>query len=278
MTITTADQMTDALLNNSSVQVVDKASLSNSVAGQFFSKWRATGIPGQGAIPTTAALCTKALAGSFAFTDQTAPATSYAAYMALASSNNTITIELHDRIAHMGGLNGTLLTAQTVGVNLHSSGLNAPANRIGPANFSAIQWWADWYTDTGATAANATFAVTYGDGTTGNLTAVAVGGTVRASRMIGLNPLIPSAQQGKYIRSVDSVTLSASTGTAGNFGVTATRRRAVVPVVVANVAAKEDFISLSPGSHANEACFMFVVIPNNTSTGTLRGAVKIAHG
>ena len=47
MTIDTRDKLIDALGNNSSRFVIDKASLSNAVAGAYYSLWRATGQPGQ---------------------------------------------------------------------------------------------------------------------------------------------------------------------------------------------------------------------------------------
>lgn len=83
MTITNTSQMLDALANNSSRVVWDKASLPNAAAGQLFSLWRATGVPGQGAIPTTAAVCTSALVGSIGFANQTAPVTSYYGWQAV---------------------------------------------------------------------------------------------------------------------------------------------------------------------------------------------------
>lgn len=48
MTITTRDQLIDALGNNSSRFIIDKASIANAVAGGYFSLWRANGQPGQG--------------------------------------------------------------------------------------------------------------------------------------------------------------------------------------------------------------------------------------
>ena len=53
--ITGRDQLIDALANNSSRIVIDKASIANAAVGQYHSLWRATGQPGQGAIPTAAA-------------------------------------------------------------------------------------------------------------------------------------------------------------------------------------------------------------------------------
>lgn len=278
MAITTRDKLIAALGNGSSRFVVDKVSIANAVAGTYYSLWRAAGQPGQGAIPTTAAVATKALTGAIGFANQTAPATSYLAWITMNCSNAAVTIEIHDRIAHMGGLNATLTTAQTVNLDLTASGLNPAAERIGNTNFSNIQWWMEWYTDTGATASNATINVTYDDDTTADLTAVAVGGTVRAGRMINLNGLVPVAASGKYIRDINTVTLSASTAAAGNFGFTATRMRTVLPLFVANKGETFDWAAIGLSEVPNDACLMIIELCATTNTGAVRGGGKIAHG
>ena len=79
--ITNRDQLIDALANNSTRIVIDKASIANTVAGQYHSLWRATGQPGQGAIPTAAANCNQSTVGGMRFSQQTAPAKSYLAYL-----------------------------------------------------------------------------------------------------------------------------------------------------------------------------------------------------
>lgn len=280
MTITTRDQLIDALANSSSRVVVDKASLANAAAGQLFSLWRATGQPAQGAIPgTTPAVPTKATTGAIGFDNQTAPATSYLAWLALASGNNAMSIEVHDRIAHMGGLVLNVTTAQTItGLDIAPGALNPPAARLGAANYSDVQWFLEVYTDGGATASNATINVTYDDATTGNLNVQAVGGTLRAGRMIPLTPLIPTAQQGKFIRGINSVTLSASTTVAGSFGFTCTRQRTVMTLPIANKTEAADWALLGLPGVPNDSCLQFVALTSTTSTGTLRGQGKIAHG
>lgn len=272
MTITTLDGLVSALGNNSSRVVWDKASIANAAAGQIFSLWRATGTPAQGAIPGAAALATSALTGAIGFANQTAPATSYYAFQTIATGNAATSVEIHDRLAHMGGLNGTLLTAQTVGVDLLT--LSLPAARRGDADFSDVQWWLEWYTDTGATASNATVNVTYDDASTGNLAVIAVGGTVRAGRMIPL----PSAVSGRFIRGVNNVTLSASTGTAGSFGVTATRPRTAVNANIANKYEQFDWAALGLPEVPNDSCLQLVMLCSTTTTGTVRGQGKIVHG
>ena len=273
MAIANLDQLVNALGNNSTRVVIDKASLANAAAGLQFSLWRATGIPAQGAIPTAAAICNNALPGAIGFAQQTAPATSYFAWLRAFTSNATMMVEIHDRLAHMGGLNGTLTTAQTVGVDITGSTDNLPA-RIGDSNYSDVSWWLEWYVDTGATASNATVNVTYDDASTGNLAAIAVGGTVRTGRMIQLVPAV----QGRFIRAVNSVTLSASTATAGNFGVTATRLRAAVDTTLANLAATNDWAALGLPEIYNSSCLFPIVTCSTTTTGVVRGQGKIAHG
>ena len=279
MTINTLDDIFNALANNSSRVVLDKASIANAAAGQFHSLWRATGQPGQGAIPTTAAVCQDQLIGCMNFAQQVDPSTSYLGYFEAVCSNSAVTLEIHDRLMHLGGLNGTLATAQAASVDLSANLANSNlAARIGDPNYSDVQWWLEWYTDTGATATTVTVNVTYNDGTTGNLTAASLAATRRASFLLPLNGLIPAAASGKYIRAVNTVQLTATTGTAGNFGVTATRPRASLGCPVANIKWSADWASLPVSETPNDSCLFVIQIAGTTSTGTVRGGGKIAHG
>lgn len=280
MTISTVDALVNAMGNNSSRLVIDKASVANTAAGAFHSLWRATGQPGQGAIPTTTASCDNTLTGAIQFTQQTSPATSYMSILESYCSNAGTTLEIHDRLAHMGGLNGTLTSAQTVNLDLNallaSDNLGA---RKGDANFSDVQWWLEWYTDTGASNAAATINVIYNDGTSGNLTSTGnLGVSRRASYMLQLNYLIPAADSGKYIRGVNTVTLSATTGTAGNFGITATRYRCGIYQPIANARFTADWASLGLPEIPNESCLFPVQLAATTTTGLVRATGKISHG
>lgn len=279
MAITTRDKLIDALGNNSSRFVLDKASISNAAAGQYHSLWRATGQPGQGAIPGAAAACDHTLTGAMGFTQQTAPATTYGGFANAACSNSAVTIEIHDRLAHMGGLSGTVATAQTV--NLDMDALKSGSNltqRMGDANFSDIQWWAEWYSDTGSTAVTLTVNVTYNDGSSGNLTAISLAATRRASLMIPLNGLIPAADSGKFIRDINTATLSATTGTAGSWGFTATRPRITMPLSLANKMEIFTWADLGFPEIFNSSCLFPIELASTTTTGTVRGGGKLCHG
>lgn len=276
MTITTRDQLINALANNSSRIVLDKANLASQVAGRMCSLWRATGQPAQGAIPTTAAACHNTTVGGVQFTQQTSPATSYIAQVSVVGSNSAMSWEIHDRLAHRGGLVLNVTTSQAVDLDLDLLGISA--ERIGDANFGDVQTWLEVYGDGGATASNATINVTFDDDTDENLNTLAVGGTIRAGNCFSVDALRTTGQQGKNIKRINSVILSASTGTAGNFGFTFTRPRAYCPTFLANTAQTYDWAALGLPNVPNGSCLQFMVIPSTTSSGTLRGGGKIAHG
>lgn len=270
MTITTRDQLISALANNASRVFIDKASLASTVAGQFFSFWTSAGSPSAGVAPTAAAVPTSATVGAMPFVGQTSPVTSYLAQATVMQSASGGGFEIHDRLAHMGGLSGTVTTAQ----GALSLVTTAPsAERLGAADYSDVQWWLEVYTAMGTTSVNATVNVTYGDGTTANLTAFLLGATPRVGRMY---PLTPAA--GKRIRSVNSVTLSATTGAAGNFGITATRPLATLATYVANKPEVHDWAQLGLPEVPNDACLQLITQCSTTTTGTVRGQLRIAHG
>jgi hypothetical protein len=278
VSISTRDQLIDSLGNNSSRIIIDKAALATTGAGAFHSYWRSTGQPGQGAIPSTAAVCNNTLTGALQFTQQTSPAKSYLAIMEAFASVGW-TLEIHDRLMHMGGLSGTVTTAQTVGIDLSTNlGTNNLSARIGDSNYSDVQWWLEWYTNTGGTAVTATVNVTFNDGTTGNLAAASLAATRPAAFMLPLNNLIQAADSGKYIRGVNSVTLSATTGAAGSFGVTATRYRAAMYCPLANARFSADWAQLGLPEISNESCLFPVMLATVTTNTVIRATGKIVHG
>jgi hypothetical protein len=277
MAITNLDQLVAAMAAPASRIVLDKGNLANQVAGRYCAMWRATGQPAQGAIPTTAAVPTNATTGAVQFTQQTAPSESYIGVLDVVGSNSAFTLEVHDRIAHLGGLVLNVTTLQTItGLNLDT--LAPSADRIGDPNYSDVQWWLEVYTDGGATASNATINVTFDDNTSANLNTQSVGGTIRAGNRFSVDSLRTTAQQGKNIKAINSVQLSASTGTAGNFGFTCTRPRAYLPMGLANFVNKADWAALGLPGVPNGACLEFMILPSTTSSGTLRGGGKIIHG
>ena len=272
MAITTIDGIVDGLGNAAQLLQINKGSIISQLSGGFSALWRATGTPGQGAIPGAAAVCTGALLGAMAFVAPTTGKSSYLARGFLMSGNTVTDVDVHDRLAHMGGLSGTVITAQTVSVDVAGTGNNMVARR-GAADYSDVEWWLEWYTATGATAATATVTYTNAAGTAGRTTTVALTASMGASRRL---PILGAS--GEFIQSVQSVTLSVSTGTAGSFGVTASRYRTNVSLGLANAGQVSDWQMLGLPKIDDEACLELLVIPNAGNTGALYGAMTLIQG
>ena len=259
----------------------NRSSITNTTAGDFISTWRSTGIPGQGAIPTTAAVLNSATTGARGQVNPTGTDKLYFGSFEISCATAGTTVEWHDRLVHSGGLSGTVITAQTAAAfDLNTLlATNNLAERIGDANYSDVQWWLEIYTDVGGTGTTATVNVTYNDGTTGNLTGFVFGNTVRrAGKMVSLNNLIPAADSGKYIRGINSVQLSASTGTAGNFGFTATRYRGSVYCPTANGRFIATWADVGMPEIHNSSCLFAAVMAGSTTTGIITATGKILHG
>ena len=283
MTITTVSELNAAYEGAYLDFLISKASNPTTTAGQYISLWTATGLPTAGLTPgglgTGPAVPTNATTGAINFMQQTSPRTSYLAKLELITLNTNTTVEIHDRLAHQSGFVGNSTAAQTAAFDFNSllSGSNL-IQRIGDSNYSDIQWWLEWYTATGATASNATVNVTYNDGTTGNLTAIPVGSTVRAGRCIPLNSFVPVADQGKFIRGVNTITLSASTGTFGDFGITATRYRGGIYTKSASRLEKALWENLCFPEIYNSSCLSIIVITNSATSGIVYGSGRIIYG
>ena len=276
MTINTRDELIAAYSNSTPV-VYSKSNVASQVVGGYTSLWRVGSSPAAAATPPlTPEYCTKALLGAIPFPNQTAPATSYFGYSRVWFSTSNSNVEIHDRLAHRGGLNGTLTTAQAVGIDLSTinAGGPVPAGRLGAANYSEVTWFLEWTQATGATASNATVNVTYDDNSTGNLSLIAVGGTIGANRAIQLQ----SAVNDRTIRAVNTIQLSASTGTAGSIAVVASRFITGKSAVLANFHTTFDWAQLGLPQIHNDACLFGMMIAVATSTGTVNFNGRILHG
>ena len=252
-------------------------SLSTMVAGHEASLWRGVGFPSQAAIPGAAAICDNALLGALPLAARSGGQQRIISGITLQGAAVGHTYLVEDRLGHMGGLSGVVTTAQTVNLNIHSNlAVSNLAERVGAVNYSEIEWYLEWYTATGATVSTPTAQVTFHDGTTGSVNVWVLGATalpasVAASRRYKLVPV-----NGKFIRSVESVTLSASTATAGSFGVTAVRRLCEVEVLVANALQVRDWSVLTAPKIADNACVTLGQLCITTTTGAMQGAIKQA--
>ena len=115
-----------------------------------------------------------------------------------------------DLLNHSGGLSGIVTTAQTT--NLPTAALTRETSGEGVMAGLII------YTAVGTTATTVTISYTNQAGTSGQISTATQIGATNYNAAGTLIP-IPRAAGDTGVRSVESVTLAATTGTAGNFGV-----------------------------------------------------------
>jgi hypothetical protein len=177
------------------------------VAGRSYDLWRAM-LP-QGAVPSTAVVPDNTTLGALG--QQNGGSGNLAILASRWNNLNPGLIVVCDRLSHQGGLSGTTTGAQTT--NLPTAALTRYTNGEGVMIGLTV------YTAIGSTGTTVTVSYTNQAGSSGQTSlAVVMGGTGfnAANRMIQ----IPLAGADYGVRSVESVTLAGTTGTAGNFGVT----------------------------------------------------------
>lgn len=206
MSITTFDSFKDKL-NTAQISVAIKALPSVTYCGSSYMQ-----VPLPGTIPTTSVACNDTTPGAL-FSDATGTftATRYLAEIGVEVGNLLgQSALLCDRLVHSGGLSGTVATAQTT--NLPTATLPRFTDGIG------VMIGLEIYTAIGSTATTATVSYTNQDGTPGRTTkAIVFGGA--GNNAVGSIRICPLQNGDTGVLSVQSVTLAASTVTAGNFGV-----------------------------------------------------------
>jgi hypothetical protein len=263
MAITATDALNQLIAAAKQIRPYQKASVTSKGVGSFHSLWLAAGQPAAGSAPGTAAgvACDNTTAGAIPITAAGGANTLYLAGLDIACAN-TSNWMLYDRLVHTAALSGTVITAQTVN--------SAALTRYTTGD--DVECAIEIYTATGATAVTATISYTNEAGTAGRSGTAAIVATTVAGQWIPM-----SLQAGdKGVRSVQSVTLSASTLTAGNFGITLYRRLAQVPNPNANTGASLDFGDTGlPAIGA--ACLAYTVLCGAAATGFVSGSVKTAE-
>jgi hypothetical protein len=262
MAITTVDQLVAAAKQQ---RPFYKPSLGAKAAAAFQSMWTSAGMPGAGAAQGTAAgaICDNTTAGSLPWTSPGGANTAYLAALEWACTTAGV-FWLVDRLVHTSALSGIVTTAQTVN--------SAALTRY--TTGEDVECWIEIYAATGATAVTATVSYTNEAGTAGRTGTASIVATTVAGQMF------PVALQAgdKGVRSVQSVTLSASTLTAGNFGITLIKRLATLNVPAANGGGVLDWGGTGFPQVAAGACLSWICLASTTSTGILTGLVKTAEG
>jgi hypothetical protein len=240
------------------------------IAGRMASLWRYDGMPGGGAIPTTGAIPTRTTQGALPYTAAGGGREKFALTVGLTSSVAGV-FTLYDRLFHIGGLSGTVTTAQTVQGSTPTPALTRNTGGVGNVVFVEI------YTLIGNTAQTITMNYTNQAGTTGRIsTAVAIGGSNNreATRVI----MLPLQGADTGVRAVESVTLSGSTATAGEFGVIIARPFPLLPVATAGMAVIRDWTTGLPmPPDVNDMCLSLLFFPAASTAPDIYGGFSFVE-
>lgn len=278
MTIENTNDLLNAMLNNFSRFNITKNN-PNLKIGEFFSLWRISGLPSIAPIPTTPVVYNASSVGGIGYTQVTSPTRSYLGIAEYYTTTGGIGLFLYDRLMARGGLVGNITTSQTVGVDLSTNlGTSNLLARIGQTDYTQVHWFVEVYTALGATATTMTVNVTYSDGTTGNIAVPYTTGAAVTGTSVFINPFTPSNKNGLGIRAVNTIQFAASTGVAGNFGVTAAVRKDYTQML-STLYQTKTWVRNGLVEIANNSCIVLMAYSGVASTvGVVRITGKIIHG
>lgn len=244
--------------------IYNKVSQTAKGAGTFHSLWKAAGLPSAGLNPPVGAghIPDSNTVGAIPLSTFTVVQRKLSRVMIAGATQGALM--LYDRVAASSGLNSTLITAQTVSTPV----LTRSVGGVG------LELWLEVYTATGATAANVTVSYTNSSGVAGRSSTSAFPVSPVAGQMVQM--LLQSGDAG--VQSVQNVTLSASTGTAGDFGITLAKRLCEIPMVLLNAGQVFDYAALGLPVLESGACLAGLVLCSGTGTGQIIGSLSYSEG
>lgn len=236
------------------------------IAGRGCSLWTYDGYPAGGTAPGAAAIPTRTTTGAIPFTAAGGSREKWLISTGIVPQVAGVFV-LYDRLFHISGLSGTSTADQTVQGSTPSPALTRNTGGVGNFAFYEI------YTLIGATSTTLTMTYTDQDGNTGQTSTINIGATnfrevTRAQR-------IPLAAGDSGIRAIEKVKLTATTGTAGDFGITIAQPLAWIPIGAAGVGGWRDFTTGLPGIPKidNNACLSLFFIPATTTAPEVWGTL-----
>lgn len=229
------------------------------IAGQEISLWEYEGSPSHGAVPSaTFANPDNTTAGGI---QQVDPSGGRQLWMlnstGLLPQAGKMTV--YDRLLTKSGLDATVTTAQNI-----NGGSDATITRY--TNGLGNQIWLEIYTQIGVTATTITCAYKNQAGASKTTPAVVFGATNRreAQRMIRL----PLAAGDTGVQAVVSVTVLATTGTAGNFGILIVHPlHPGIPCSTANACMSLNFLDGTMPEILTDACIALSMQCTATTAG-----------
>lgn len=247
-------------------QNIYKASMTAEGAGTFQSLIKAVGNPasratnpatGSGQIPT------KDDTYTLNFADRL-PGNSR--YLAKCNFSSSVigSLVIYDRLWENSGLVGNVVTAQAIN--------SLPLTRY--VDGGNVEIFGEIYTAIGATAT--TFSVTYTDAN--DVSRVATYAHPANAESVGQMFLFNPPAGAYGCKSIQSAILAATTGTAGNWGITLVRRIAEIPMPIVNIPTVYDAFQLGMPDLEIDSALCFMVQCSGTASGNIIGAIDLIEG
>ena len=224
------------------------------IIGRGASLWTYDGMPSSGAVPTVGAIPDRTTTGALPFVAATGGRDLHLIGASVTPLTAGVYL-LYDRLFHIGGLSGISTADQTVQGSTPSPALTR--NTGGAGNIA----WYEIYTTIGTTTTTLTMTYTDQDGNTGQTATINIGAT--GFREVTRAQRIPLAAGDTGVRAIEKVKLTATTGTAGDFGITIAQPLAWIPVGASGTAGWRDYTTGLPGTPVinPNACLALMFIP-----------------
>ena len=236
------------------------------IAGRGCSLWEYDGMPAKGVIPTIGIIPDRLLQGAIPFTPAGGGRDKHLIGMSVAPVIGGVFL-LYDRLFHIGGLSGTSTASQAVQGAVPSPVLTRNTGGAGNMAFYEI------YTIIGVTSTTLTMTYVNQAGTGSRTSTINIGAT--NFREVTRMQRIPLQAGDSGIQAINSVQLTATTGTAGNFGITIGQPLAWIPVGGAGTMGWRDYTTGLPGIPVinPDACLALMFIPSAATAPELFGSL-----
>jgi hypothetical protein len=236
------------------------------ISGRGCSLWQYDGMPAKGDVPTVGAIPTKSSNGAIPFTAAGGGRDKHLIGASIAPLTSGVYL-LYDRLFHIGDLSGTSTAAQTIQGSTPTPALTRNTGGAGNIAFYEI------YTIIGTTSTTLTMTYTNQAGTGSRTSTMNIGAT--GFREVSRMQRIPLAAGDSGIQAIEQIQLTATTGTAGNFGITIAQPIAWIPVNVGGTMGWRDYTTGLPGIPVIDpnACLALMFIPSSTTATELFGSL-----
>jgi len=276
MAIDTPAKMDAALAGAQAFEII-KSSATTEGAGTYLSLWKLAAVPVAGSNPPaytagSGYIPTKATTGAWNFTNPAGGQQSRLIQGAIVGSVQG-TLYVYDRLWACSGFNTTTLTAQNVTTPGTLTAARDPLNGLNVWPFGEV------YTAPGATTATWTLTGTDAAGNTNRTwTYTHPANAETVGQMFRFFPGGGSPAATMGIRQVTSLTCSASSGTAGDVGITLLRVVATIPINNINIATMMDYAQFGQAVAYDDACLALKVLCTTTTSGIIQGTIFLGQG